>query len=301
MNATMPAVNAPLKQRSLRAVLTGLVLMSLFAFFFVYPGHDPKPNDLPVAADIPLQIEGVDVKPVQTAEQGRQMILDREVYAAIVEGRMLISTAASFTVAERFRTFDPALQVQDVRPLDRDDPRGTAIGLLILPLVITGILSAGLLSSLAPDLDLRGRLLLSALVCALGGLVTMAIVRLGIGALPGSYLALSGVAALTLLAANLPSGGLLRIIGPPGVGLAFVLFLMLGSPSSGATSAPELLPSPWAEGGQFLQAGAGATAIRNTAYFDGTALALPLIVLVAWCAVGFLLHAIGERRQPSTS
>ena len=43
-------------------------------------------------------------------------IASSEQYAAIVEGRMLISTAASFTVAERFRMFEPGLQVQDAPP-----------------------------------------------------------------------------------------------------------------------------------------------------------------------------------------
>jgi hypothetical protein len=297
----MAAVDAPLEHRALRAVVGGIVLMGLFAFFFVYPAHDPEPNGLPVAVAQPVQLPGFDTVLVRDPERARQMILDREVYGALLPDRTLIASSASYTVAQIFREQSRGKRVVDVRPLVAEDPRGVSIGLLTLPLIITGILGAVLLSNFAPDLDLRGRLLLSALVCAVGGLLVTAIVKGAIGVLPGSYLALSGLAALTLLAANLPSGGLLRLLGPPGVGLSFVLFLMLGNPASGATTAPELLPSPWAEGGQFLQAGAGATAIRNTAYFDGVAIALPLVVLLAWCAVGVALHVIGERRQPSTS
>ena len=297
----MAGVDTPLKPRAIRAVALGVVLMSLFAFFFVYPGHDPEPNGLPVATARPVELPGFDTRLVRDEGQARRMILDRDVYAAILEDKTLIASAASYTVAQVFRERAQGGAVEEVRALDADDPRGTSIGLLTLPLIVTGILGAVLLSNMAPDANLRTRLALSGLVCLLGGFVVMAIVRLGLGVLPGSYLILSLIAALTLLAANLPSGGLVRIMGPPAVGLAFVLFLMLGNPSSGASSAPELLPSPWAEGGQFLQAGAGATAIRNVAYFDGAAVAVPLIVLLAWAAIGVALHVIAERRQPSVS
>ncbi|MDQ3740541.1 MAG: hypothetical protein M3389_06305, partial [Actinomycetota bacterium] len=32
-----------------RALAISIVLVALFTFFFVYPGHDPKPNGLRVA------------------------------------------------------------------------------------------------------------------------------------------------------------------------------------------------------------------------------------------------------------
>ena len=33
---------------ALRAVAIGVVLIATFVFFFVFPGHDPEPNHLPV-------------------------------------------------------------------------------------------------------------------------------------------------------------------------------------------------------------------------------------------------------------
>lgn len=292
-------MNAPLSTRAARGVGVGLVLMAMFVFFFVYPGHDPEPNDLPIAVQqgIPFQAPGFEVHEVSDEGEARQLIRDREVYGAVLRDGVLVASAASFTVAQILREAAQGQKVVDVVPLDRDDPRGTSINLMLLPLLITGILSAMLMVQMAPDLRLRPRIGVAVLTAVLGGLVVMAIVRLGIGVLPGSYLALSGVAALVLLAVYLPAGALIRIVGPPGVGLAFLIFLMLGIPSSGAAAAPELLPSPWAEGGHFLQAGAGSAAIRSTAYFDGAALTLPLLVLGAWVAIGLALHVLAERRN----
>src|SRR5688572_13137359 len=42
-----------LRQRLIRAVVVGVVLIGLFVVFFVTPAHDPKPNGLPVAEDTP--------------------------------------------------------------------------------------------------------------------------------------------------------------------------------------------------------------------------------------------------------
>jgi hypothetical protein len=43
--------------------------------------------------------------------------------------------------------------------------------------------------------------------------------------------------------------------------------------------------------------GAGATAMRNVAYFDGAALLVPLVVLVVWSLVGAALEVLLGRRQ----
>jgi hypothetical protein len=46
--------------------------------------------------------------------------------------------------------------------------------------------------------------------------------------------------------------------------------------------------------GQFLPLGANGSALRNTSYFDGTAIARPLLVLSAYVVVGVLLVAGGD-------
>ncbi|MDQ3937014.1 MAG: hypothetical protein M3340_20550, partial [Actinomycetota bacterium] len=186
--------------------------------------------------------------------------------------------------------------VEDVRPLDPDDPRGTTINLLAIPLSVTSILGAVLLNSLAPGLSAGRTLGLLAVFAVLGAVVAVLIVRVAIGALPGPFLGLTGLTALVIAATAFAAAFVIRALGEPGIGVSFMIFLMLGNPGSGAASAPELLPDPWREGGQLLPAGAGATGLRNVAYFDGAALAQPLTVLLAYVAAGALLLRLSRPR-----
>jgi hypothetical protein len=308
----------PLRQRVLRLVAIVVGIQAMFVFFFVFPGHDPEPNGLPVGvAGPPAAAEAFgrqlergqgefDVKRYATPEAARQAILDREAYGAFVLGpagprELITAQAASFTVTQLLREVATAAgvrQVQELRPLDREDPRGVSLNLFVLPVIITSILAALIATQLAPDLDLRGRVLVISGVAALAGLINLVIVNTGIGAIPGPLLAEAGLVALAVIGIAFTSGAIIRLVGPAGTFLAFALFLMIGNPASGLTSAPELLPSPWKEVGPFLPPGAVGEALRNTAYFDGVALAFPVLVLLAWVVIGVALNLVSERRQP---
>ena len=295
-----------------------MVLVALFAFFFVQPGHDPEPDGVPLGLVGPaaertaklLERDGrFDPRRYDDAEAARAAIEDREVYGAVVSGpqpQLLIASAASPQVAlilqEAAGQVPGATKppVEDVKPLDRDDPRGTTINLLAVPIAVTSILGAMLLFQMAPTLRPGARLALLAAFAVVGGLVAMLIVRVAIGALPGSFLGLTALAALAIAAVAFASAGIMNAIGPPGILVSFLLFLMLGNPASGAASAPELLPEPWGTGGQFLPPGAAATGLRNVAYFDGAALARPLLVLAAYVTAGALL-VLAVRRSPPPS
>ena len=298
----------------------GVVLVALFSFFFVYPGHDPEPNGVPLglvgpaaertAAELERD-DRFDPKRYSDAAAARAAIEDREVYGAVISGprpRLLIASAASPQVAQILQEAAGQVPgaskppVEDVRPLDPDDPRGTTINLLAVPLAVTSILGAMLLFQMAPALPAGARLAVLTGFAVAGGLVAMLIVRVAIGALPGPFLALAALAALAIAAMAFAAAGIMSAVGGPGVLISFLLFLMLGNPASGAASAPELLPEPWATGGQFLPPGAAATGLRNVAYFDGAALAQPLLVLAAFAAAGTLLiraTAAGRSRSPT--
>ena len=283
------------------------MLVALFSFFFVFPGHDPEPNHVPLGLVGPgaertaaaLERDGAfDPRRYAGAGEAREAIRDREVYGAVVTGprpRLLVAGAASPQVASILQEAAArvpgggAPPVEDVRPLDRDDPRGTTVNLLAIPLSVTSILGAMLLFNMAPRLRPAQRFAMLGAFALLGGLVAMLIVRVAIGALPGSFAGLTLMAALAIAATAFASTGIMALLGPPGVLVSFLVFLMLANPASGAASAPELLPDPWREGGQLLPAGAAATGLRNVAYFDGAALARPLAVLAAFTLAGALV------------
>jgi hypothetical protein len=314
---------APLSGSSARSALgpaaTAVALVALFSFFFVYPGHHPKPNHLPLGLAGPaaertaaqLERDGrFEPRRYEDEAAARAAVLDRQVYGAAITGarpRLLVATAASPQVASILqeaaaRTPGAASPpVEDVRPLDGDDPRGTTLNLLTIPLCVTSVLGAMLLFTGAPALTPARRLAVLAGYSLAGGAVAMLVVRVGIGALPGSFLALTAVAALAIAAMSIAAAAIMHAAGPPGILLSFIVFLTLAAPASGAASAPELLPDPWREGGQLMPAGALATGLRNIAYFDGAALTRPLLVLVAFAAAGALLLLATAARTSRSS
>jgi hypothetical protein len=296
-------------------VVIAVLLQAMFVFFFVFPGHDPEPNGLPVAVvgaptaaqAIASRLEGFDVTPYATEAAARKAIEDRDTYGAFVLGprgpeRLLTAPAASFTVATLLEEIGRAAgvrRVQAVVPLDSGDPRGTTLNLLVLPIVVTSILAGLVASQLVPDLrlPLRMAVLLGAGVVA--GLVDMLIVNTGIGALPGPLIAEALLVALAFMGLALVTAGFIRLVGPLGTFGGFALFLMIGNPAAGLATAPELLPSPWKEIGPLLPPGAVGSALRNVAYFDGVKLLGPLVVLAFWIAVGVVLHALAGRKAAS--
>jgi len=297
----------PTDRRALAVVAGALLLQALFVLAFVVPGHEPTPHDVPVAVvgpPAPAQAlearagEALAVRAVGSEAAARAAIADREVYGALVGGqgeqRLLVASAASPAVAGLLQASLAArAQVEDVAPLDADDPRGATLNLMFLPLIVVCLPAALLLGALRlPALGLLGAV---ALFATLAGLLVVALVHGWLGALPGTWWALAGVLTLIVLAIALTAAGLERVLGRAGVGLAAVLFFLVGNPGSGNASAPELLPGFWREVGQLLPPGAGGTAVRNTAYFDGAALAEPLLVLGGWIAFGALLVLAGGR------
>jgi hypothetical protein len=302
-----------LRQRLVQAVVVGIVLIGLFVFFFVTPAHDPKPNGLPVVVVGPpattdpltqtLEDRDFDVERAESAEEARDEIEDRDVYGAFVlappERQALVATAASVPVAELIEGIARSAgigMVEDVKPIDPDDPRGATLNVFTLALVITSILTALVAVQMVPELRALGpRVAASSAAAILGGLVAIGIVKAE-GALPGPFVAEVAVVALAVLGIALSSAGLIRLIGPAGMGVPFLIFLMLGNPASGLASAPELLPTPWEPLGAFLPPGALGSALRNVAYFDGAKVVLPLLVLAAYVVIGVILNQIASRR-----
>ena len=301
------------RKRLVRAVVVGVVLVGLFVFFFVTPAHDPEPNGMPVAVVGPpaatgplvqqLEARDFDVERVADAAEARDRIEDREVYGAFVAAggrpQLLVASAASVPVSQLLTEVGRSTgtrAVVDVVPIDDDDPRGATLNVFVLALVITAILSALVAVQMVPELRSLGpRVAASVTAAVFGAFVGIGIVKAE-GALPGPYLAEVAIVALAILGIALSSSGLIRLIGPAGTGLPFLIFLMLGNPASGLATAPELLPTPWHPLGAFLPPGALGDALRGTAYFDGTKIVAPLVVLAAYVVIGVLLNVLASRR-----
>jgi hypothetical protein len=103
----------------------------------------------------------------------------------------------------------------------------------------------------------------------LAGLVAALVTNVVIGAFPGHFLAAWGVATLFYLALGLSIAAFQVLVGAGGIAIGAVMFLVIGNPASGGSSAPELLPGFWRALSQLLPPGAATTAIRDVVYFHG--------------------------------
>jgi hypothetical protein len=297
--------------------------VALIITLFAWPQAKLEPRGVPIgvvggeeeAAALEQQLapEGdFDVRPYADEASAREAIEDRDIYGAFVpsaEGStVLVASAGSPFVAQALTGLaqprlsappsgDPAsaVDVVDVVPADPDDPRGSAFNASVLPLLIGGIITGVLVAFTIrpPGLRQIGALVLAA---ALAGLAAVAVAQGWLEILEGGWLANAAVLSLLLLAIASVVTGLVAVMGPPGIGVAAVLMVLLGNPWSGLSTAPELLPRPIGDIGQLFPPAAGGQALRDTAFFDGTALGGHLAVLFVWIAIGLSLLAIGARR-----
>ena len=84
--------------------------------------------------------------------------------------------------------------------------------------------------------------------------------------------------------------------GLVGIGLAILLFVVLGNPSAGGAYPAPLLPPFWAAIGPWLPPGAGTDAVRGIVYFGGAGAGRACLVLAAYALVGLVATLAGSGR-----
>jgi hypothetical protein len=298
------------------SLLTALLTVLLIAF--AWPAARSEPRDVPLAVVGPEAAVAQAAKGLEQAMPGGfeltavpdraaavQKIEDREVYGAIVldprQPEVLTASAGGPAVAQILTQMatrlspDAPAKVTDVVPLPADDPRGAGLAAGALPLVLGGILAAALLTQLVKS---GAKRMIGAVAFAItGGLALAAVLQFWLGSFEGSYLANSGVIALSIAAVSLTLLGLEWLLGRAGLALGAATMMLLGNPLSGLTSAPEMLPSGWGALGQFLPPGAAGTALRSVSFFDGAGASGPFVVLSCWLVAGLVLCGLGAVRS----
>lgn len=314
----MSPITAP-HRRLATVALVVVALQLVYVVAFLLPGHDPKPNGLKVAVagtstqigqvrrQLSRPLPGVDLRRSASAQQAQVAVTDRDAYGAVVFDdrgeRIFTASGASFTVASVLAQAAQQAKLpppHDLAPLADGDPRGVALNLLMVPLVVTSLIGAQLAIGLLGAARLRRRLTGLAIVSSLSGLLVMAFAGPVLDALPGPFLPEAGLVALATFGMLAIGGGIIRLLGSAGLFVGFAMFLMIGNSASGAASAPELLPTPWAQIGGFLTPGALSSGLRSVAYFDGAALVKPLTVLAVLGGIGTALEFLADRRSTSS-
>ncbi|MEZ0112018.1 hypothetical protein ABH920_006037 [Catenulispora sp. EB89] len=312
--------------------LAAIGIQALMVFAFTAPTVHSAPHKVPLAVSAPAPARAAIEQRLATAAPGafavrevadesaaRAALTDREAYGAVVvtdQGpHMLIASAASPTVATLLTevgshlapadaaapagTAAPAASVTDVVPASAADPHGAAFTSMVLPMVMSSLIGGVLLTIKLPHLRERA---LGVLLFALGGGASVALIAgHALAFLPGSYLALAAAIAAPILTISAFGTATASLIGRYGFAVAGTIMMLLSNPLSAASSAPELLPTPWGRIGQDLPAGAAATLIRSVAFFQGHGGTHAEVVLGVWAsAAALMLTAAGLRAQLRT-
>lgn len=192
------------------------------------------------------------------------------------------------------------LTTHDLVPSSPNDTRGTAPFYLVLAWMVGAYLLPSSMSTLVGTraqsaLGARLRLLLFAGYAVLSGLVGTALAQHGLDALRGDYWKISLIGMAVVFTVSTFTYGLTSIVGTAGIGMAIILFVILGNPSAGGAFNYDVLPQPWRTVGPWLPNGAGVDAVRSLSYFGGVDLTRPLWVLFVWFLVGlWMVFMVGN-------
>jgi hypothetical protein len=305
-------------QRSLAAVVAVTVVGLLFIASYAGALHDPRPHDVPIAVAGPPRLvaalggsSALKVVRKPDAAAARRAIERRDVYGAVIAGEasieVVVAPAASLAVATLLRAELPRrlrqagpVRVTVVHPLPQADARGVVPFYVAVGWVVAGYLATSLLGIAFGTRPGRQRLAWRLVSCVLLGVlmgVGGALLGHAVGDFGGSVLGLAGIGALTVFAVAAFTLALQAVFGILGTGVAILIFVVLGNPSSGGPFATELLPGLWRTVGPYIPTGASVTAIRDVAYFPAASLWPALAVLLIWAAVG-VAATLGFGRTP---
>jgi hypothetical protein len=220
--------------------------------------------------------------------------------ALIVQGpqvrELLVASAASPRVSALLAEIGSGLDVRkvtDVVPAPSEDPRGAGLASGALPITIGGVLCGTLVAFLV-----SGRWRQVGAMAGLALLMGTTIVTI----LHGAYGALAGPVWLEIAAVSAGVGaiglllvGLHATLGRGGLIAGDLVLILVGNPFSAASSAPELLPTPWAQIGHWMPLGSTVDLLRGVSGFDGAATMTPWLTLALWTGLGLALIALSQR------
>jgi len=199
------------------------------------------------------------------------------------------------------------VQTTDLVPLQSGDARGLSGFYLVTGWLVGGYLVAsmlGIAKGERPPTLRRIAIRLTSLLpyAVVSGLLGALVAGPWMGALDGHVLALWGLGALIVFAAAAATTAFQVLLGVSGVGLAVLIFVVLGNPSAGGAYQIQMLPWLWRTIGNALPNGAGTDSVRRIVYFGSQGIATHLAVIAAWAVVGTVISLVAARmRGPKES
>jgi hypothetical protein len=306
--------------RSLLLVIGVLGLGLGFILSYIGGLHHPQAKNLPFDVVAPAAIQGpvligfnslpgqpLSPRLVSDPATARARVADRTSTGALIVNPLAtadtlyvasaagpsISTALTQIIGTAEGQQNRSVRVVDLVQVSPQDSGGLTSFYLAVGWTIAGYLIAAILgisSGARPATLTRAaiRLLALALCSFIAGLVGAWLAQNVLGAQPGPYWPLVGVGTLVVFGAGAVTIALQIAFGLAGIGLAVLLFVIIGNPSAGGAYARALIPPFWRAIGAFLPPGAGTDTARSIAYFGGQNTAQPLAVLSAYAGIGLI-------------
>ena len=316
----MPASLSP---RSLVA-LTVAFIAAVFIFAGVYTTtqHKPTPhglrvglvtsqganlveNALATAPSNPSGASGFKFIEYKTVNELTTAIKDRKIYAGVtlttkgkaVQGELFTAPAAGkvlsdnlvLTATALMSPLNIPLKVTEVVPLGKGDTSGLSSYTFQYGLLVPAFFFGILLFMFASGVSLRWRLGLIGGYALGAGILGALTVDQIVGALPGHFAALAGLAILYSAMVALVTYGLARLMGYLGLALAGLLLILVGNSTGGGSINQEFLPNTFRDLGQVLPNGAFIRTVRDTVYFHGHNTGQSLLVVALWAVGGLVL------------
>ncbi|GAB2822884.1 ABC transporter permease [Streptomyces daliensis] len=307
-------------------LMTAVFLVQLgFLLSYIGSFHHPEPQRVPLAVAAPQQVadrfdalpgEPLDTTVVKDEKAARERVEQRKAEAAFVadprssKDTLLVASATGSSVTEAVTKVvkeasakeNRQVAVYDMVPAHEQDQGSLTAFYLVIGWLVGGYLAASMLGVTAgarPANVRRAviRLGVMAVYAVLSGIGGAVIVDPALGALPGHFWALTWLGTLIVFGTGAVTIALQVLFGVIGIGLAILIFVVLGNPSAGGAYQSSMIPPFWRAIGDWLTPGAGTHAVRNIAYFHGNALTGPLWVLAAWAVAGVVLALLGATRE----
>jgi hypothetical protein len=317
-------LRAAVTPRAFALVVGVLALQLLFIQGYIGAFHHPQPHRIPVAVAAPAgappavaaqavqQLNALPGRPISAravANVGaaQRQVRDRDAAAAFLiapsgPDTLLTASAAGGAVADAVSAVFERVAAQQHRTLTvRDlvtagpqDSRGLSPFYLAVGWVVGGYLVASILAITAggrPANPRRsvirlGALALYAVASGIGG---MLIAGPALSALPGHFWTLAGFGMLLVFGVGAFTMAIQAVSGVVGIGIAVLLFVILGNPSAGGAYQSWLIPPFWRAIGPWLPPGAGTSAVRGIEYFDGAQVLVPCLVVLGYAVAGGLV------------
>ncbi|SRR6266536_2678092 len=305
----------------------GLVLLVALVSLIGVAIRDPRPHDIavgmvgPAPAVQQLKTAFASAAPGAFAFTGfgseadaRAALDARAVDGYLVIGpggpRLVVAGAAGDTVTgvmttafgNAFRAQGATVTVETVHPFASGDPHGLILFFVVVAVLVSTLVAQALAMARGAGAGLGTRvgvLVAFAVLAALAGMGTAVLIA---GDYGSGFWAATAVVALGSAAVGAVVAGCARLLGPPGIGLAGLIAVLLALVTSGGPVGSQLLPDAYRVLAPWLPAQPLYSGIRGALYFDGAGVAGPALALTGWLVAGLVLLVAGEaaarRRRP---